>query len=544
VNKRSERDLHKLITGQTWDQTFRTQSAQQTIDALYESLHFDSEPRLIGWDSDNAEYNVFESELDSHLHILGATQEGKSRFLQLLIRQDIERGIGACLLDPSHKGDTASQMLAYCASIGFEKVCYINHEDFTDFNRIPSIQPIRHRLSSDIAIGNLKDAFHVLWGTNDQEVPRIEKYVPAIIEALWASGLTLAEIPIFLDRERWNEREKVFKLARKMSSTNRAHLLRAFANGSTFENHFQPTINRLNPLADRTLRRMFGSLKGAIPWQDMIRKGWLVLVNLDPQKTWGTNPKPQRLLATIVISEIIHAMFHAIDKGWKGRYRLYIDEAGEYVTPKISMVLDYKSKSGLSLALAHQRLGQINDPNIRSAIETNAKAKFSFNTPRRDDRDGMLRNMGFGGDLSDRHVSYEMSKMPTKVMWVRIQKRPPRRIEIVEVEEAKVSSKALDAFKRKIYDYPWFHQTEAINQELFARFTPSQSHLSTRGPAAHSGSVEFAREPGSARKNQKRSHARNRGAVPDNPPSGEAVLLSTKGRPAGQGSTVPPKKNS
>ncbi|HVZ18156.1 MAG TPA: hypothetical protein VG897_13620, partial [Terriglobales bacterium] len=470
-------DLVKLATGKTWDQISRSQSARQSIESLVEYISFDSDPRLIGWDSDGKEYNVFDSELDSHMHIMGATQEGKSRFLQLLIREDLQRGIGACLLDPSHNADTAQQLLAWCASTGFAKVCYINHADFEQFDRVPSIQPIKHHVRKEVTIGNIKDAFHVLWGTKPQDVTRIEKYVPAVMEALWAAHLTLADIGPFLDRDRWEERNHILD-AKNLSSTNRAHLERAFGNGTTYEQQFSPTINRLNPLADETLSLILGSMNGAVPWQEMIRKGWLVLVNLDPTATWGGDRNPQRLLGTVIITEILYAMDRALAGGWKGRYRLYIDEAGEYVTPKISHVLDLKAKTGLSLALAHQRLDHIEDRNVRSAIEANCKAKFVFFTNKREDRDTMLRNMGYGGDIPDRAVSHEMAQTPKQFTWARVQKRPPRKIEIVEVEDAVISKDDLIAFKKKIYNYPWFYSRQTIKQEISARTIETQSRFS------------------------------------------------------------------
>src|ERR1035437_1759354 len=42
----------------------------------------------------------------SHIHILGTTREGKSKFLEMLLTQDMGT-YGATLLDPSDNGQTA-----------------------------------------------------------------------------------------------------------------------------------------------------------------------------------------------------------------------------------------------------------------------------------------------------------------------------------------------------------------------------------------------------------------------------------------------------
>lgn len=37
-----------------------------------------------------------EEDRESHIHVLGSPGEGKSKFLELLLRQDIDNGYGAC----------------------------------------------------------------------------------------------------------------------------------------------------------------------------------------------------------------------------------------------------------------------------------------------------------------------------------------------------------------------------------------------------------------------------------------------------------------
>src|SRR5436309_269475 len=44
-----------------------------------------------------------EEERESHMHIIGTTGEGKSRFIEHLIRGDIQQGNGVCFLDPTDR---------------------------------------------------------------------------------------------------------------------------------------------------------------------------------------------------------------------------------------------------------------------------------------------------------------------------------------------------------------------------------------------------------------------------------------------------------
>jgi len=44
--------------------------------------------------------NVKDNTRTEHMHVIGATNSGKSRFLLSLIQQDILEGRGLCLIDP------------------------------------------------------------------------------------------------------------------------------------------------------------------------------------------------------------------------------------------------------------------------------------------------------------------------------------------------------------------------------------------------------------------------------------------------------------
>src|SRR5258708_16089253 len=66
--------------------------------------------RELGHTTEGAQYFT-EEDRESHIHILGSHGEAKSKFLEHLIRQDIDRGYAACLLDPSHHPAPPSKIL-------------------------------------------------------------------------------------------------------------------------------------------------------------------------------------------------------------------------------------------------------------------------------------------------------------------------------------------------------------------------------------------------------------------------------------------------
>src|SRR3712207_3709064 len=64
----------------------------------------------------------FSEEQRPNIHVIGSSRQGKSRFIEWLMREDIDREIGCCLLDPTAGGETAYRMLAYCAEKKRDKV--------------------------------------------------------------------------------------------------------------------------------------------------------------------------------------------------------------------------------------------------------------------------------------------------------------------------------------------------------------------------------------------------------------------------------------
>src|SRR5690606_24207532 len=90
----------------------------EKLRANYATRH--GKVRLLGHQESGLPVLLSEEDREHHIHILGAPGEGKSKFLELLIRGDIEKGYGACLIDPGERGDTTLRLLNYCAKVGFK----------------------------------------------------------------------------------------------------------------------------------------------------------------------------------------------------------------------------------------------------------------------------------------------------------------------------------------------------------------------------------------------------------------------------------------
>jgi len=511
----SPNDVFRRLFGTPIEEYLRLDTPDGLINEQWKKLltNYPDELIHLGHTQDEEVY-LTQEDRESHIHILGAPGEGKSKFIELLVRSDITNGYGCCLLDPSENGDTAFKILKYCASIGFEKVCLINPVDFLEFNKVPVFNPIKYNAPATVSVGNVMDALQVLWNTkNFADTPRIQKYATALLHALHASQSTLVESQWFLSRTFFTQREKILQ-SLPYEGLHRQHLESAYQTLLTFE-QFQSTVNRFGVFQDPTFRLMIGSKLAQIPFAKLISENWLILVNLDPQSVWGTEQIQQRLLGTLIINEIVYAIHRLNTAGWKGVYYLYLDETGDYATGKLAYLLDKKRKTGLRFTLAHQRFNQIEDTNVLSAVRGSAKTKALFYTPNKQDRDLMMKDMGYGGDLPDRQVSYVLGELQKQHAAIRIGKKSPVIVRLNDIPDIQISPAALRAFKEKIYSQSYYHTPKEINNEINARFSHSKSggqpvdphrgHTKStrRGKVPHSQTTGKTAAPGQDRKSGK-----------------------------------------
>lgn len=461
--------------------------------------------------------------------MLGTTREGKSKLLEQFIRHDINNGFGATLLDPSDNGQTAYDILRYCQSIGFDKVCLIDPHDAN--NCLPSINPLRWRgaAASDSIVANLMESIRHLWGqTNFNETPRIETYLRAIFAALYATGNPKNGNPLncgIPDAINFSIKEHKTLHYRRLQILDFLHPLDKSrmtleeifnAKGQQlFLSEFRPTVRRLEPFFGYLPKMLYGATEHALDFRKLVSEKWVVLVNLDKKRLWGT--PEQRLLGTLVVNEIVSAISDLRHNGWSGQHYLYIDEAGQFATRGLSDIMAYQGKSGLWATLSHQFYGQFEDKQVLEAVENLCKIKVMFYTPNVQDRQRMLRDM-YTGDLklaaSDAHFSLQKQHAVIKVG-----KQPPATVRIADVPDVKVSPEDLGRFKEeKIYKAnPWYRSPSVIREEINNRFAiQPNSGAAIKQPTRHQQETP-ARAPAPADNKPKTTPVAQNDAQPDQP---------------------------
>jgi hypothetical protein len=317
----------------------------------------------------------------THLYVIGASGSGKTKFLEYLILQDIEKGNGFGVIDPH--GDLIEDIkgilsLHYAASDEdiAEKVVLIdptNPEFTVTFNPLEKLPGVSISEQANELIGSFRRIWAEAWGV------RMEDLMRNSLIALGEAELTLADLPAFLTNRAFRRNVLI--------DVNHPLVQDYFTRFNTMTDRAQitwiePVMNKINAfLADERIRQMFFSTKSSFNMREVMDKKKMLLVKLDK----GKLKDAADLLGSLLMAKIQIAAFSRSDIPQSKRvpFYLYIDEFQNFATESFSVILSEARKYGLSLIMAHQTLAQIS-AELRSLILGNIGMQVCFRVNRQD----------------------------------------------------------------------------------------------------------------------------------------------------------------
>lgn len=345
----------------------------------------------------------------THMHVIGGSGKGKSKFLEWMMRRDIDEAHGFCLID--WHGTLYKDILEYCCELDigaygdFRSLFLLNPSkpDFiTGFN--PFINP-----AADISVqvNNMTKATLAPWGAQNTD------QTPLLARVLRVAYTVAAELKLPL----WN----VAKLLRYDNGYLRDFAIQALSDPLIKEDlrEFQrmnqkdwayfvlSTENRLSRfLGSKGVRRFMNLTDGNIDLRKAMDDQQILLVNLGVSN--HLDRESGKLFASLFLSEFFHTAMIRANEAPSGEkpntFVLYLDEFQEYITDDIAAMLEQVRKGGLHIVLAHQNLGQLlKDEHLLEAIMGSARLRtvfggLSYNTA------CYLGNEMFLPDLNTRQV--------------------------------------------------------------------------------------------------------------------------------------------
>jgi hypothetical protein len=365
---------------------------------------------LIGEDAKGRSLHLTEKmRASTHMHVIGGSGTGKSKYLEWLIRQDIRAGHGLCVID--WHGTLFKDVLNYCTQMDVgmfsdeRSVILINPskpDQVTGFN------PFMNQ-GEDVSTqaANRRKATVKVWGENDTDrTPTLERVITAIYTVAVELRQPLANAALLLDYENSELRQYAIDNISNERAKRVLQKWQTITKSSDWDSEVLSTDNRFNRfLASTSVKRFLGMTEGNIDLRDIMDNQKILLVNLGASGYLDRDSA--KVFAVLLLNEFFEtAMRRANEISPRDikPFVLYMDEFQEYINDDIAAMLDQVRKGGLHMVLAHQHLGHFADkPQLRKSVFTNARIRAVFGGL--DFEDGaMIANEMFLPDLNMRQI--------------------------------------------------------------------------------------------------------------------------------------------
>lgn len=320
---------------------------------------------------------ISEQDRATHCYVIGASGSGKTKFLEFLVQQDIEKGNGFAVIDPH--GDLVEDIKGFLACYREEVFDRVVVVDPTDPKFTVGFNPLEKQPGVSVVeqAQELISAFRKIW--SDSWGSRMEDLLRNSLIALGEAELTLVELPRFLTSQGFRTgvlQQVSHPIARDYFErfdmlTDRARIT-----------WIEPVTNKINALlADERVGQLFASPKSTFQIRDVMDSGKILLVKLDK----GRLRDSADLLGSLILAKIKMAAFSRSDVPPRMRrpFYLYIDEFQNFATDSFSVMLSESRKYGLSLVMAHQTLAQVSS-DLRSLVLGNTGIQVYFRVGHQD----------------------------------------------------------------------------------------------------------------------------------------------------------------
>ncbi len=306
-----------------------------------------------------------------HAYIVGKSGVGKTKLLELLIRQDVTYNHGLCLIDPH--GDVMEAILDYIPKERIEDVCVVNPSDInfpSSFNPLANVDPAFKFILTQGLIEVLEKQFGANW------TPRLEHVFRFTCLALldYPHATMRGMISMLTDR---NYRQKVVEyitddMVKRFFAIEFADWSEKFDTDAII-----PLVNKLGQfLSDPLLRNIFGQKQNKIDIGQLMNEEKIILINIAKGRIGEENSS---FFGSMFLTKIKQAGMEraSIPEAERKDFYLYIDEFHNIVTQTFENILSEARKYALNLTIANQYMGQL-IPQVQHAVLGNTGTLICF----------------------------------------------------------------------------------------------------------------------------------------------------------------------
>ena len=309
-----------------------------------------------------------------HIYIIGKTGVGKSELLTDMILQDIKAGKGVCFIDPH---DTVEKIMEMIPPERAEDVIYFNPSD-TDrpmgLNMLEaSTEEEKHFVTTSIV-----GLMYKLYDPHKTGIigPRFEHAIRnAMLTVMSVPGSTFIEVVRVLTDARYVQE----LLPHVTDPIVRRYWTDQIAQTSDFHksevlDYIVSKFGRF--VTNKMMRNIIGQSESAFNFRKVMDEGKILLINLAKGRIGEEN---SQFLGLILVPKILIGAMSRQDIPEEKRkpFYLYVDEFQNFATPDFAQILSEARKFGLSLTVANQFIGQMEEE-VKNAIFGNVGSLISF----------------------------------------------------------------------------------------------------------------------------------------------------------------------
>src|SRR5258708_7988568 len=305
------------------------------------------------------------------MYVIGANGTGKSTLLEQLIIQDIEAGMGCCLLDPY--GDLTNSVINRIPEkrlddvILFDPIFFAELGEYFGLNLF-QCENMQSPAAVEHAVEQVVQIFSKVFGMS-VETPRLNQYVRNIAYTFVGTPYTMAEIPNLLIEKPFRDR-----VTTSVASTSTRLFWKAFDSLRPGEqlDRSESTLDRIDSLISNSIiPNIVAQSQTTINFPEVMDTGKIMLVSLSAQYDSLTS-----LLGSIIIGQLLTASLSRAGTGKRRQFNLYADEYQRFSTPDFATLLTEARKFGIATTIAHQVRSQLDEKNAATALQAGSLVVF------------------------------------------------------------------------------------------------------------------------------------------------------------------------
>lgn len=318
---------------------------------------------------------IGEDDRRRHTYIIGKTGTGKSQLLEEMVIQDIKAGKGVAVIDPH--GDLVDGIIERIPAERAEDVIYFDPSD-TERPMGLNMLAADTEEQKHFVVTAIVGLMYKLYDPQKTGIigPRFEHAVRnAMLTIMVEPGSTFIEVVRVL-----TDATYVQELLPKLTDP----IIRRYWTdqiAQTADFHKSEVLDYIVSkfgrfVTNKMIRNIIGQSKSSFDFRECMDDGKILLINLSKGKIGEEN---SNFLGLILVPKILMAAMSRQDIPEEKRrdFFVYVDEFQNFATPDFAQILSEARKYRLSLTVANQFIGQM-DEEVKNAVFGNVGTLITF----------------------------------------------------------------------------------------------------------------------------------------------------------------------